>query len=167
MRERGRVTGCYAGLGPGFAGAPVMSDSVPQNLDLDGEYTVPFNGVEVPIEIESDSQRGQVQQQAALRLLLSLPPDILQDAAPAVVQNYEVYREAIGDEEMPPLANPVDVWKLVEPTSFLIPEHGAVTTPTFLLMAECDWDPEHGLVVRFRNGHADASNQQGELGIED
>ncbi len=30
-------------------------------------------------------------------------------------------------------------------------------------MAECDWDPEHGLAVRFRNGRADPANQQGEI----
>lgn len=128
---------------------------------------ITFNGVEVPIEVDAEGGEMSPQQQEALRLLLSLPSDVLETSAPAVVQNYEVYREAIGDEELPPLENEVDVWKLVTPTSFEIPDHGNVTTPTFFLQAECDWDPEHGLVVRFRNGQADASDQQGELGIED
>ncbi|WP_176727091.1 hypothetical protein [Nostoc sp. KVJ20] len=29
---------------------------------------------------------------------------------------------------------------------------------------ECDWDPEHGLEVRFRNGVADDADQIGEIG---
>ncbi len=58
------------------------------------------------------------------------------------------------------------MWR-VTPTYFEVPLHYDVTTPTFFLMAECDWDPEHGLVVRFRDGHADEADQQGELGLED
>ena len=73
----------------------------------------------------------------------------------------------IGDDELPPLQSPVDVWQEVTPSYIEVPAHGSVTTATFLLFAECGWDPEHGLVVRFRNGRADAANQQGELGLED
>lgn len=137
------------------------------------ESHVVFNGTEIPIQIEpeesaSESASGiSLLQRAALRLALSLPPDVLQTSAPAVVQNYEVYREMLGDEECPPLQNALDVWQQVAPCYISIPPHGAATTPTFLLFAECDWDPEHGLVVRFRDGVADASSQQGELGIED
>lgn len=138
------------------------------HLDPNHKHSVIFNGTEVPVEIEPEAN-GEVspQQREALRLLLSLPPDAREAAAPAVVQNYEVYRDAIGDEEMPPLTRLADVWTLVEATSFQIPAHGTVSTPTFFLLAECDWDPEHGLVVRFRDGQADAASQQGELDLED
>ena len=138
------------------------------DFDPTRQYRVTFNGVDVPVEIEpEDNGELSPPQREALRLLLSLPPNILELSAPAVVQNYEVYRAAIGDEEMPPLAQPVDVWKAVEPTEFCILPHGDFKTPTFMLFAECDWDVEHGLVVRFRDGVADASNQQGELGLDD
>lgn len=132
------------------------------------QYLVTWNGAPVPLSIEPE-ESGQVSlvQREALRLALAMPPDILELSAPAVVQNYEVYREAIGDEEMPPLAQPVDVWKAVQPTEVIIPIHDGWPIPTFLLYAECDWDPEHGLEVRFRNGIADESNQQGEIGLED
>jgi hypothetical protein len=139
----------------------------PGNFDPSRDYFVTFNGVEVPVEIEPEADGVSPQQLEALRLLFSLTPEALEAAAPAVVQNYEVYREAIGDEELPPLESPTSVWSLVTPTSFQIPAHESVLTPTFFLNAECEWDPEHGLVVRFRNGHADAADQQGELGIED
>ncbi|MFW9263727.1 DUF6985 domain-containing protein [Nostoc sp. CALU 546] len=34
----------------------------------------------------------------------------------------------------------------------------------FKLIAECDWEPEHGLEVCFRNGVADDVDQIGETG---
>ena len=132
------------------------------------EHKVVFNGVEIPIEIElEENGRMSPVQTEALRIALSPAPDVLQTSAPAVLQNYEVYREMLGDDELPPLNNPVDVWQGVAPSYISIPPHGEVATPTFLLLAECDWDPEHGLLVRFRNGVADASSQQGELDLED
>ena len=127
-----------------------------------------FNGVEIPVRIEPEDATTRAispAQRRAAELALMLPSYVLERAAPAVVQNYEVYREMLGDEDLPPLRAPVDVWQSVKPTSIDIPAHGGVATATFLLLAECDWDPEHGLAVRFRNGRADAANQQGEIGI--
>ena len=137
------------------------------NFDPARDYQITFNGAAVPIVIEDDGGVVSPQQLEALQQALSLAPDVLEKSAPAVVQNYEVYREMIGDEEMPPLANPVDVWKAVHPTEIVIPFFEEETPTGFLLMAECDWDVEHGLVVRFRGGVVDASSQQGELGLQD
>lgn len=142
-------------------------------IQIDGslwilEQQVRFNGADIPLRIEPEEGQARTLsdvQRKAVRLALALPPDVLAAAAPAVVQNYEVYREMIGDDELPPLQSPTDVWETVEPSYIEVPAHGTTMTPTFLLFAECDWDPEHGLVVRFRNGHADAANQQGELGL--
>ena len=142
-------------------------DFNPADFDPSHDYRITFNGVDVPIEIEDEGGRVSPQQLEALQQALSLSPDVLEKSAPAVVQNYEVYREMIGDEEMPPLAHPVDVWKAVHPTEITIPFFEEETPTGFLLMAECDWDVEHGLVVRFRDGVADASSQQGELGLQD
>ena len=136
----------------------------PENMSGENAPRVSFNGATIPVEIElEDGAEMSPLQQEALRLLQSLPDDVLETSAPAIVQNYEVYREMIGDEECPPLENPVDVWKQVAPTYFRISPHENESAPTFFLLAECDWDPEHGLVVRFRDGVADESNQQGEM----
>ena len=142
-------------------------DFNPADFDPAHDYRINFNGAEVPIVIEDEGGYVSPQQLEALKQALTLAPDVLEKSAPAVVQNYEVYREMIGDEEMPPLAHPVDVWKLVTPTSIEIPLQDANTPTEFLLMAECDWDAEHGLAVRFRDGMADASSQQGELELQD
>jgi hypothetical protein len=118
--------------------------------------------------VESEGNIFQISpiQPAAVRPIFALTRECLTDAAPAVVQNYSVDRDSPGDE-LPNLRVPADVWQQVQPTYFLVPLHEDVTVPTFLLLAECDWDPEHGLAVRFRNGRADKSNQQGKLGIRD
>jgi hypothetical protein len=67
-----------------------------------------------------------------------LHPDALETAAPAVVENYKVYREAVGDQELPPLNNPVGAWKLVQPARFDFLAHEGITTASFFLLAECD-----------------------------
>ena len=117
-----------------------------------------------PEEIET----GEISplQREALRQALGLPHDVLFTSAPVVLQNYQVYREAIGDDELPPLSDPVQVWNQVTFSYLFVPSHAAydLQTPIFLLFAECSWDPEHGLEVRFRNGIADAASQQGDLG---
>ena len=145
---------------------PIQLESVGWTL----ERSLMFNGVELPIRIEPEKddppEISPVQRQA-LREVLSLPPDVLERSAPAVVQNYEVYREMLGDDELPPLGVPTDVWGLIEPSYIMVEKHDQVTTPTFFLLAECDWDPEHGLIVRFHQGYADAADQQGELGLTD
>lgn len=82
----------------------------------------------------------------------------------ARMQDARAPKKMIVHEELPPLASPADVWQAVRPTLIGVPAHGERTVPTFPLLSECDWNPEHGLVVRFRNGRA-ATSQQGELGI--
>lgn len=160
-----------------------MSDSTPQTLDdpefgpinlvgtdegvLERRATFGQQEVEVRVEYADDSYTLTDVQRQAVRSALNLSPDVLVRSAPAVVQNYEVYREAMGDDEMPPLANPADVWDEVEMSYVSVPPQDEGTRPGFLLFAECSWDPEHGLVVRFRDGVGDASNQQGELGLDD
>lgn len=145
------------------------------NPDFPLEQSASWNGAQIPIEIEPEGS-GEVSpvQREAVRLIQSFPPDILDLAAPALMQNYETYREIyrglLDDSDNPfrlPLARPADVWKQVHATRFFVPQHGEYTTPTFFLYAEIDWDVEHGLEVRFRNGVADAAGQQGDLGIED
>ena len=120
----------------------------------------------VPLWVEFEAgQEGKLSllQREAIRQALTLPPDVLRTAAPVVLQNYEVYREAIGDEAMLPLADPVQVWDEVTFSSLFVPPHEAhgLHAPTFVLLAECSWEPEHGLEVPFRHGVALEADQQG------
>lgn len=63
------------------------------------------------VRICVDFEQGQIGelsllQREAIRQALALPPDVLRITAPLVLQNYDVYRDMIGDESMPLLANP-------------------------------------------------------------
>lgn len=95
-----------------------------------------------------------------------MPSDSLLLSAPVVIQNYECYDEGVDGTELPKLNSPIDIWNLIEPDYILIPPHYEVKILTFILYAECIWDIEHGLEVRFRNRYADESDQQGHLSAE-
>ncbi|MEH2003330.1 MAG: hypothetical protein V7L00_32240 [Nostoc sp.] len=123
----------------------------------------------VPICV--DFEQGQIGelsslQREAIRQALALSPDVLRITAPLVLQNYDVYRDMIGDQSMPLLANPIQVWDQVTFSYIYVPPHVEydLDIATFKLIAECDWEPEHGLEVRFRNGVADDADQIGETG---
>ncbi len=123
----------------------------------------------VPICVDFEQGRiGELSslQRKAIGQALTLPSDVLHITAPVVLQNYDVYREMIGDESMPPLANPIQVWEQVTFSYIYVSPHIEYNLhiATFKLIAECDWEPEHGLEVRFRNGVADDADQIGETG---
>ena len=133
-----------------------------------------FNGHEIPIKIKPEDSNtlaiSDVQRQAT-KIALNLPTDTLLLSAPAVIQNYECYEEDFDESELPKLTSPIDIWNLIEPSYILVPAHSFspyydVKIPTFILYAECIWDEEHGLEVRFRNGYADESDQQGHLSVK-
>lgn len=133
------------------------------------ERTVTLGGAAIPVEIEvelseeADDFSNPLQRQA-IRDALALGSGALEEAAPAVVQNYEVYRAGIGnDEDTPPLQNPVDVWQQVQIFSILVPTHYDARHAYFLIHADCDWAPGHGLAVRFRNGAPLDSDQIGDM----
>jgi len=135
---------------------------------------VNFNGREIPIQIDPEDSEtlaiSEVQRQAA-KIALNLPADSLLKSAPAVIQNYECYDQDLDGNDLPKLANAIDIWSLIAPDYISVPAHSSppyydVKIPTFILYAECIWDEEHGLEVRFRNGYADESDQQGHLGVE-
>lgn len=129
------------------------------------EHRVLLDGQLVAIEVELDEEKLEPQQRQALRHVLALGTEALENAAPAVVQNYEVYREAIDDDEqMPPLDRPVDVWRQVQIDHISVPRHYQAHHAYFLIYAECDWDCEHGLEIRFRDGVAIEADRVGGSG---
>ncbi|WP_334836284.1 DUF6985 domain-containing protein [Nostoc sp.] len=122
------------------------------------------------VSICVDFEQGQIGQlsslqREAIRQALTLPSDVLSITAPLVLQNYDVYREMVGDEEMPQMANSIQIWDEVTFSYIYVPPHVEydLHIATFELIAECSWEPEHGLEVRFRNGVADDADQIGEI----
>lgn len=114
----------------------------------------------------AESREISSQQRVAARFALALPPDTLQKVTPHVVQNYDVYREMVGDAEMPPLGEASQVWDEVRLQKIYIPPHDDARAACFFVLAECDWDVEHGLYLRFRNGALDDVDQQNEFPLD-
>ena len=102
----------------------------------------------------------KIQRQAA-KIALNLSADTLLLSAPAVIQNCKCYEVDLEETELIELSDPINICSGIEPSYILIPAHEDITIPTFLLKAECTWDIEHGLEIRFRHGYADKSDQRG------
>ena len=129
-----------------------------------------FNGVELKIEIkpEYDTRTISPLQMAAAKIALSFPTDSLSKSAPAVLQNCEACgTDLLDDHKALDIQNPIDVWRYVSLEKIVVPPHesSGVIIPSFMVYGECLWEPEHGLEIRFRNGYADESDQQGHIQI--
>jgi hypothetical protein len=139
-------------------------------------YPKSLNGVDVTVYFNADTDEVpeiSPVERLALRQVFSLLPETLQKATPLVVQNYEEIYNLIEEQDpeyleyLPKIENPSEIWQFVELDDFLVEKHGDITIPTFFLNAECEWEEEHGLMLRFRNGVVDAVGQAGDLGMKD
>jgi len=126
-----------------------------------------FNGVDLKISIETEkgSQIITPLQRSSAKIALSLPTDTLALSAPPVLHDYEAC--AVNLDEPLEINTPVDIWKYVYLTSVEITPHESegVVVPSFMMYGESEWDPEHGIEIRFRNGYADESDAQGHITI--
>lgn len=89
-----------------------------------------------------------------IQTFLALGPSALTDAAPAVYDYYLRTRELLGDELDVEIAGPQDVFQYVDlgdEPEVLCDETGRVFVS---LECNCDWEPEHGLQLVFRDGAA-------------
>lgn len=65
----------------------------------------------------------------------------------------EFEEDALSPGTKPP-ANPEDVWRLVTPGDLLLSNdpHHEPNRYYIVMEAECDWEPEHGLMLVWRDG---------------
>ena len=89
----------------------------------------------------------------AMAAFLALGPEARAAAAPHVLAYCRDTVEAVGEDALDgvePPAGPDDVWRLVEPVNLTVRERDGVA---FVVMeANCAWEPEHGLMVVWRDG---------------
>ena len=89
----------------------------------------------------------------AIANFLSIPPDVLRRAEDDLFAYYRDMADVLGDDEVPQIATPADVWSHVqfgaEPHFIRRPDDDKVYV---LLECECDWEPEHGLQLVFKDG---------------
>ncbi|WP_026471596.1 DUF6985 domain-containing protein [Alkanindiges illinoisensis] len=92
----------------------------------------------------------------AIANFLNASPEILKAAQPYIFQYYQVMNSfwEPGDEEYIEIHSPDQIWNHIE-----LGDEAAVSRRTendqdvyITLSCECDWEPEHGLMIVFKNG---------------
>lgn len=102
----------------------------------------------------------KIDYQRALQNLLELDSSALTAVAPYVAQYCNEISNLCGDEELPQISieQPSDVWRYVQFGSELHVSRRAKGDEEdgiyFSLECNCDWKPEHGLVLVVRDGLA-------------
>jgi hypothetical protein len=92
---------------------------------------------------------------AAISTFLALDEPVLKAAGPAIFEYYQdVKSEIAADEEVVSITGSDDVWKHIhfggEVT--VSRDHYGDRRVYMSLECECDWEPEHGLQIVFRDG---------------
>src|SRR5579883_3305366 len=116
--------------------------------------TSPTNGIR-----ESDA--GDVQSAIANFLNLGTNDRLL--ASEYVFANYRKIAELVDDDLGCQIATKEKVWEHVHPSEIYILKRNTIDRAIFVqIVAECDWEPEHGLQIVYRLGRELSHvNQQG------
>ena len=94
---------------------------------------------------------------AAIANFLDADPTALRASAPAIFAYYQDVRTDVGDErDFPAIGEPDDVWQHIELGREVMVERdtGGDGRVYLSIECECDWEPEHGLQIVFRDGTA-------------
>ncbi|GLQ35111.1 hypothetical protein GCM10007939_13940 [Amylibacter marinus] len=115
-----------------------------------------FDGVDIPI-MEDLSETGKGPD-AALASFQKLTQEDRMADSHHVYAYYRDFHQAVGgedwlDEEMGIPAIPEDIWKYVKAGSISVEKGRDADTDYYVVMvAKCDWEEEHGLMLVWRNG---------------
>ncbi len=101
-----------------------------------------------------DEDPCQEDYHAAIANFLSSSPSVLKQAETHIYQYYLDLRRYFAEEELAPIASPAGVWTHVrfgdEP--FVSRRAYGDEGIYISLSGNCDWEPEHGLQIVFREG---------------
>ena len=111
-----------------------------------------LGGVQRSFLVETDEHDENLDDfAAAVTTFLALEPSVLTAAAPAIFEYYLEIKRDLGDELDVEISGPEDVLDHVdlgdEPIVSRDDDRVYVS-----LECECDWEPEHGLQIVFRDG---------------
>ena len=93
----------------------------------------------------------------AVAAFLSVDESALRAAGPAIFAYYEDVQSEVGEEDdFPSIAGPDEIWEHIDLGGEVTVRRGtdAEGRVYLSLECECDWEPEHGLQIVFRDGRA-------------
>jgi hypothetical protein len=125
-------------------------DGLGMTFTLDGftEESEDEEEIEIDPEVEKAIEK-------AVRAFLSLGAKDREAAGESVFQYFRKIVDALGEDQVDvEIASAEEVWEYVEPIEiFVTPGYDDDNAICIVIMAECDWDPEHGLQLVYRNGN--------------
>jgi hypothetical protein len=139
-------------LGLGFVKDPVLDRYISRWVPIKM-----LNGQACRFVVEGyDSDDHQDGFRTAIVNLVAADETVLQQAEPYLYQYYQDSNPMWepGDDEYVAIDRPAGVWKHIEPGKDLVVarrpygDQGVYVS----LECECDWEPEHGLQIVFKNG---------------
>ena len=115
--------------------------------------------------VAADSRPGEFTE--AVRNFLALRLEDRDSAAPHILENYQRIAADWGlAPGVPQLTFPADVWACVHPVEIRVSRRRRCDQRVYVqVCAECDWEPEHGLQLVYREGRqlSRVSQQDGHL----
>lgn len=136
----------------------LVSDPIPVSYFDNKEFTFILEGV-----TESDAEDVR----SAINAFLRLGPRDRLAAGKYVFENYRKMAELVNEEDLGCRINSQDeIWKHVHPSEIFVSKRGRRDNYIYIqITAGCDWEPEHGLQIIYRQGQqlSRVSEQDGHL----
>jgi hypothetical protein len=109
-----------------------------------------FDGAEIALSDPPATPAAE----AALETFLALGPADRQTMTRHLTAYYRDFIEWTGNEDFMDQKPPEAIWAHVHPRSIFVDEdtRGAEEEAFVVIEADCDWEPEHGLMLCFANG---------------
>lgn len=126
-----------------------------------------FDGLQLAFTLDGLEASDESDTREAIESFLKLDSVDRIAASPYVFKNYQQIASVLRKEDIGcEIAAEIDVWKHVRPTEIFVSRRNRGSRAICIqILAECDWEPEHGLQIIFRDGRvlSRVSAQDGHL----
>ncbi len=122
---------------------------------VSGPVGIPyFDGQPLEFTLEALTDADEAEAQNAVEAFLALNTTARLAASPFVFQNYQKMVNAVGEEDMEcRVSAPEEIWAHVQPTGVVVSRRHRRDCAIYVqITANCDWEPEHGLQIIYRQG---------------
>ena len=141
---------------------------IPEWLESEPVEIPFFDGVKLPVTLETTDPADEEEINAALNSFLSLRPADRLSISRYIFENYVNMVELVGDEYDLDchIGSEEEVWQHLRPGEIYVSRRNRRDRAIYIsIAANCDWEPEHGLQIVYRRGKelARVSDQDGHL----
>src|SRR5262245_9449856 len=101
-----------------------------------------------------DEDQHREEYHAAIANFLSIAPSVLTDAEPHIFLYFQNIKDEFDDEDIVEIKSPSEVWRHISLGSEPMVTRRAYGDKGIYVSLECncDWEPEHGLQIVFKDG---------------